>query len=50
VKEQGGTIMPWKPSKEFIEGFSKCMEKSIQESRINLAKAIEESKNIFINI
>ena len=50
VKEQGGTIMPWNPSKEFMEEFSEYMKKSIQESRINLAKAIEESKNIFINI
>ena len=50
VKEQGGTIMPWNPSKEFMEEFSEYMKKSIQESRINLAKAIETSRNIFINI
>ncbi len=50
VKEQGGTIMPWNPTKEFMEEFPEYMKKSIQESRMNLAKAIEDSRNIFIII
>ena len=41
-------VEPWEPSKEFLEDFRKYMEESVRQSRINMTKAIEESKKIFI--
>ena len=48
VKEQGGTITPWEPTKEFLEEFEKFMKESIRQSNINHAKAIEEASKIII--
>lgn len=48
AKEQGGTVEPWTPSKEFIRDFSAYMEESIRQSRINMAKALDSAKHIFI--
>ena len=41
-------VEPWNPSKEFMEDFSKYMEESIRQSRLNEAKAIESSSKIII--
>ena len=50
VREQGGTITPWEPDEEFIREFQEYMEKSVRESRLNHARAVEEARNIIINI
>lgn len=41
-------VEPWNPSKEFLEDFSRYMEESIRQSRLNMAKAIESASKIFI--
>ena len=48
IIEQGGTIVPYNPSKEFLEEFEEYMKKSIQESRFNAAMAEESAKHIYI--
>lgn len=48
VREQGGTITPWEPSEEFIRDFQAFMEESIRQSRLNHARAIEETRKIII--
>lgn len=46
--ELADKVEPWNPSKEFLEDFSKYMEESIRQSRINMARAIESAKEIII--
>jgi hypothetical protein len=41
-------VGPWNPGKEFLEDFQEYMEESIQQSRINMARAIESAKEIII--
>lgn len=41
-------VETWNPSEEFLEDFSRYMEESIRQSRINMAKAIESASKIFI--
>lgn len=48
AREQGGTVEPWIPSEEFMRDFSTYMEESIRQSRINMAKALDSAKHIFI--
>lgn len=48
AREQGGTVEPWIPSEEFMRDFSTYMEESIRQSRINMAKALDSVKHIFI--
>lgn len=50
VREQGGTITPWELDEEFTKEFEEYMKKSVQESRLNHARAIESARNIIINI
>lgn len=50
VSEQGGTITPWNPSKEFTKEFEEYMEKSVRESRRNAAEAWKSAADIFINL
>lgn len=48
VEEMGGTITPWEPGEEFYKDFCEYMKKSIMESKINMAKALESAKDIII--
>jgi hypothetical protein len=48
AREQGGTVEPWIPSEEFMRDFSAYMEESIRQSRINMAKALDSARHIFI--
>ena len=48
VREQGVTITPWEPSEEFTREFCEYMKESIRQSRLNHARAIEETKNFII--
>ena len=48
AREQGGTITPWEPSEEFTREFMEYMQESIRQSRLNYARAIEETKKIII--
>lgn len=50
AREQGGTVIPWNPSEEFMREFEEYMEKSVRESRRNAAEAWKYAANIFINL
>jgi len=48
--ELADEVKPCTPSEEFLRDFQEYMEKSIMESRLNSAKALESARDIFIII
>ena len=48
AREEGGTIKPYNPPKEFTEGLEKCIEESIKQSRLMQADAMIKAREIFV--